>query len=57
MRKVELLPTRDYEAGYGPDHKEHYSNNLSMLFISIFSKLSPQCGKTNTLESHASHVC
>ena len=33
MRKVELLPTRDCEAGYGTGHRDHF---LYSLGISIY---------------------
>ena len=33
MRKVELLPTRDCEAGYGP---AHFQNSLSLNELTPF---------------------
>ena len=35
MRKVELLPTRDCEAGYGPARNEGIEKDLAMRQLSI----------------------
>ena len=29
MRKVEILPTRDREAGYGPEGRERYKTQMT----------------------------
>ena len=35
MRKVELLPTRDCEAGYGPAQNGNYSISGSLFLIMV----------------------
>ena len=50
MRKVELLPTRDGEAGYGPAAAAAMSemnlkfSRLSILFVFITRDLNPGAG-------------
>ena len=35
MRKVELLPTRDCEAGYGPEKRNYYLGNSTRNFAAL----------------------
>ena len=50
MRKVELLPTPDCEAGYAPDVLGYWSNlsNISIQFNCFFFFLGGGGGKLST---------